>query len=360
MIISQFGTKAIVAAALSAFAIMSASGNQTQTGPRPPLPDVAKIGPQPGSTVPEFSLPDQSGKTRTLQSLMGPKGLILVFSRSADWCPYCKTQLIEIQSRLADTRQNGLAVAVVTYDPVSVLAEFAARRAIDFPLLSDQGSAVIKRYGILNTTVDPSNAQFGYPFPGTFILDRRGVVIARFFEPTYQERSTISSVLVRLGNKVNLPATRISSPNLEITSYATDQDVAVGTHFSVVLDLKPGPRVHVYAPEVEGYKPIALAIEQRAGLVIREAQYPRSEDYFFAPLKEHVPVYQSPFRIVQDLMIDPTRDGQAALKGLSTLTIKGVLNYQACDDKICFSPQAIPLSWTVNLKPLDRERAARP
>lgn len=33
---------------------------------------------------------------------------------------------------------------------------------------------------------------------------------------------------------------------------------------------------------------------------------------------------------------------------------------QACDDKICFNPQTVPLSWTVNLKPLDRERAARP
>lgn len=360
MLVPRFGVKWIVAAGICVLTADGAIGNLGQTSASVPSPDVAKVGPQVGSAAPDFSLPDQTGTIRTLQSLMGPKGLILVFSRSADWCPYCKTQLVEIQSRLGDTRQNGLGVAVITYDPVSVLAEFAARRGIAFPLLSDQGSAVIKRYGILNTTVDPSNAQFGYPFPGTFILDRRGVVTARFFEPAYQERTTISSVLVRLGNKVSVPATKISSPNLVITSYTTDEVVAPGTHFSVVLDIKPGPRVHVYAPEVEGYKPIALAIEQRAALIMREAQYPRSEDYFFVPLKEHVPVYQSPFRIVQDLMIDASREGQAALKGLSSLTIKGVLNYQACDDKICFSPQSVPLSWTVNLKPLDRERAPRP
>jgi len=352
--------KWIIVAGICVLTAGGAIGNQVAATAPAPIPDVAKVGPQVGSSVPDFSLPDQTGKVRTLQSLMGPKGLMLVFSRSADWCPYCKTQLVEIQSRLEDTRRNGLAVAVVTYDPVPVLAEFAARRGITLPLLSDQGSAVIRRFGILNTTVDPANAQFGYPFPGTFILDRRGIVTARFFEPAYQERSTIASVLVRLGNNVSLPATKISSPNLEITSYATDESVAPGTHFSVVLDIKPGPRVHVYAPEVVGYKPVVLAIEQRAGLVIRDAQYPRSEDYFFAPLKEHVPVYQSPFRIVQDLVIDASRDGQAALKGVSSLTIKGVLNYQACDDKICFSPQSVPLSWTVNVKPLDRERAARP
>lgn len=291
---------------------------------------------------------------------MGPKGLILVFSRSADWCPYCKTQIIEIQSRLGDTRRNGLGVAVITYDPVPVLADFAARRGITFPLLSDDGAAIIKRYGILNTIVDPSNAQFGYPFPGTFILDRRGVVTSRFFEPAYQERSTISSVLVRLGNTVDVPATKVSSPLLEIASYVSDPVVAPGTHFSVVLDIKPGPRIHVYAPEVQGYKPIAFAIAQQPGLVIRDAQYPKSEDYFFAPLKEHVPVYQSPFRIVQDLAIDASRESQAALKGVTSLTIHGVLNYQACDDKICFSPQSVPLSWTVTLRPLDRERAAKP
>lgn len=352
------GLKWVIAAGICAALGQGAIGKERQTGAPVPVPDVATVRPQVGSSVPDFSLSDQTGTVRTLQSLMGPKGLILVFSRSADWCPYCKTQLIEIQRRLEDTRQNGLGVAVVTYDSVPVLAEFAARRGITFPLLSDHGSAVIKRYGILNTTVDSANARFGYPYPGTFILDRRGVVTARFFEPAYQERSTIASVLVRLGNNLSVPATKISSANLEITSYATDEAVAAGTHFSVVLDIRPRDRVHVYAPEVKGYKPVALTIEEQAGLTIGDVQYPRSENYFFAPLEEHVPVYQSPFRIVQDLVVDASREGQAALKDLSTLTIKGILNYQACDDKICFSPQSVPLSWTVKLQPLDRERAA--
>lgn len=51
----------------------------------PPLPDVDRFGPQVGETVPTFSLVDQDGAVRDLQSLMGPDGLMLVFSRSADW-----------------------------------------------------------------------------------------------------------------------------------------------------------------------------------------------------------------------------------------------------------------------------------
>lgn len=47
--------------------------------------DPAKIGPQVGQRVPDFSAPDQKGEPRTLQSILGPKGAILVFNRSADW-----------------------------------------------------------------------------------------------------------------------------------------------------------------------------------------------------------------------------------------------------------------------------------
>ena len=50
-----------------------------------PAIDVEKLGPQVGATVPDFTLPDQHGTVRSFKSLMGPKGAILVFFRSADW-----------------------------------------------------------------------------------------------------------------------------------------------------------------------------------------------------------------------------------------------------------------------------------
>jgi hypothetical protein len=240
---------------------------------------------------------------------------------------------------------------------VSVLAEFSSRRHITFPLLSDTGSTTIKRYGILNTTVPESNQLYGYPFPGTFMVNHEGVVTARFFEQAYQERNTVASIMARLGRKVEMPATRISSPHVEITSLVSDSTVAPGTHFSLVLDVRPAARVHVYAPGVTGYKPITLSIEAQPALVVRDVRYPKPEDYHFKPLNEHVPVFQRPFRIVQDLAIDASPQGQSALKDIATLAIKGVLTYQACDDKVCFTPQSVPLTWTVTLRPLDRERA---
>ena len=47
--------------------------------------DLSKLGPQVGETVPDFSLPDQTGTLRDLQSIMGSRGAMLVFIRSADW-----------------------------------------------------------------------------------------------------------------------------------------------------------------------------------------------------------------------------------------------------------------------------------
>ena len=64
---------------------------------------------------------------------------------------------MELQGRFDEIRKTGMGLASITYDPVTILADFATRRSIAFPILSDAGSATIKKYGILNTTVPTSN-----------------------------------------------------------------------------------------------------------------------------------------------------------------------------------------------------------
>ena len=265
---------------------------------------------------------------------------------------------MELQGRSDELKRQGVGLAGVSYDPVAVLSDFSARRGITFPLLSDPGSITIRKYGLLNTTVPETNQQiYGIPFPGTFMLNARGVVTSRYFEQAYEERNTVNSIIARLGHDVDVPATSVSSPQLAITSFATDRTVAPGTHFSVVLDVRPAPGMHVYAPGVTGYKPIALSIEPQPFVAARTPHYPTAEDYYFKPLKERVRVYQRPFRIVQDLVIDASRQAQTALNDVAAVTIKGTLAYQACDDKVCFTPQSVPLTWTVALRQVDRERA---
>lgn len=66
----------LIAALLAQAAVMAQS---------PTRIDVSKLGPQVGERVPDFTLKDQNGKPWSIQSIMGPKGAMLVFYRSADW-----------------------------------------------------------------------------------------------------------------------------------------------------------------------------------------------------------------------------------------------------------------------------------
>ena len=78
-------SRRLIVIVLAAFIVgMTTWGARAQTPTRTKI-DVSKLGPQVGERVPDFSLKDQHGKTWTLPSIMGPKGAMLVFVRSADW-----------------------------------------------------------------------------------------------------------------------------------------------------------------------------------------------------------------------------------------------------------------------------------
>jgi hypothetical protein len=267
---------------------------------------------------------------------------------------------VELQGRLATLNSQGLALVAVSYDSPATLSDFARRRGITFPMLSDTASAVIGQYQLLNRQVREGTAQYGIPYPGTFVLDHRGIVTGRYFEEAYQERTTVESILTHLGGRAGTAAaTRATTHELSLLASATDAVVAPGTRFSLIVDVTPKPRIHVYAPGAIDYRPIALAIDPQPALLLRNAQYPKPSILYFKPLDERVPVYDKPFRIVQDVTLDASREGQARLKDMTSITIAGAVTYQACDDKVCFIPATVPVSWTLQVRQLDTERVKK-
>jgi hypothetical protein len=241
------------------------------------------------------------------------------------------------------------------------MADFSRRRGITFPLLSDAGSQTIRAYGILNTTVAEGTSNFGIPFPGTFLIDRTGKVTSRFFEEAYQERNTVSTIFIKLGSSgAPASAKRIETDHVDITTYLSDEVVAPGSLFSVVFDVKPGAGIHVYAPGATGYTIIGFNLDANPMLVSRPMQYPASEIYDFKPLNERVPVFQKPFRLTQNLAVSTSPEHRTALAGLDTIAVTGTLSYQACDDRLCFTPRSVPVSYSVKLRQLDTQRATVP
>ncbi len=252
---------------------------------------------------------------------------------------------------MKELHDKGLGLAGISYDSTEILAAFSQQHGISFPLLSDPGSATIKAYGILNTII---------PFPGTFVLDRQGRVTARFFEDFFRERNTVSSMMLKLGTgRPLVPGTQISTAHLEIKTYPSDASVALGNRFALVLEVTPHPRMHVYAPGATGYRVIGLAVAPQPFVRVLPTRYPASEIYFFKPLNERVPVYQKPFTLIQEVVPEATEEAQAAFRGKDTLALTGTLEYQACDDKLCFNPASVPLSWQLTLRPFVTERPVR-
>ena len=201
----------------------------------------------------------------------------------------------------------------------------------------------------------------GMALPGTFILDRNGRVTHRFFQDSYIERNTVSSIMVHLGGgTAPVAGTKISGGHLAITAYPSDATVAPGNVFSLIFDIKPAAGIHVYAPGATSYRVIRFEIAPQPAVRALSLKYPPSQTYYFKPLKERVPVYEKPFTLVQDVVLEGTPAAVGALGDKKTVTIHGALEYQACNDKICFNPDSIPLSATVNLRSLIFERPAPP
>jgi DsbC/DsbD-like thiol-disulfide interchange protein len=129
---------------------------------------------------------------------------------------------------------------------------------------------------------------------------------------------------------------------LTFTTSSSAAAVTPGQTVRLYVDVTPRPKMHVYAPGAKDYLPIVLELNS-PGVRAGKLTYPRPQDWYFEPTKEHVPVFDAPFRLTEDITVDAhARPG--------TLYVTGVLKYQACDDTICYNPVTAPVSWTLSVK----------
>ena len=96
-------------------------------------------------------------------------------------------------------------------------------------------------------------------------------------------------------------------------------------------------------------KVIGFNLDQPEIARIEPVSYPESEIYYFEPLDEHVPVYQEKFTILQEVVMNGDARAEEVMSTMDALTLTGTLDYQACDDAICFLPSPylfpLPLIW---------------
>src|SRR5205807_1705199 len=111
----------------------------------------------------QFTLADQFGHEQSNETLKGPKGTIVLFFRSADWCPFCNAQLVQLQNAKERFENQGLRLAAICYDSAPILMDFAKRHKIEFPMLADPNSQVIRSFNVLNSEAKGMTKGMAHP-----------------------------------------------------------------------------------------------------------------------------------------------------------------------------------------------------
>ena len=265
---------------------------------------------------------------------------------------------MQLQRSLPDIQRAGLGLVAVSYDSTATLRAFADKHAITFPMLSDQGSKTITAWGILNREATGRTA--GIPYPGTYILDTKGTIVSRNFEDAYQERDSAASIIaaLRQSSSRSTPSSALGAATEVLGKYvrvrvgATDQIAAPGHRITLTLDVTPGPKIHVYAPGQNGYIPVSLKMNESPDWKASVPLFPPATP-FIDPLKERVQVFDKPFRVTQNLTLTLTPSMRQRATAHETLVIAGAFEYQACDDKVCYRPETVPVQWTLSLTPIE-------
>ena len=122
-------------------------------------------------------------------------------------------------------------------------------------------------------------------------------------------------------------------------------------------------RMHVYAPGVVGYRPVAIELQQSAWFKADRPVFPQSTLLRLDAINETVPVYHGRARIGVDVVMANT---SALLRRLAAadghseeIDITGTLMYQACDDTVCYPPRSVPLKWNLTTYLPDRQRTPK-
>ncbi len=144
-------------------------------------------------------------------------------------------------------------------------------------------------------------------------------------------------------------AKRSDTMHLSVTASISDAEISAGEKVSVIFDVTPKRSMHVYAPGKHDYQVIAVKIDPQPWMKVAPTTYPPSEIYHFKELDEKVETYGKPFKLVQDVTVLNTAAAKKALAA-GPIKLSGTLQYQACDDKVCYAPTKVPVSFDLTVK----------
>ena len=146
------------------------------------------------------------------------------------------------------------------------------------------------------------------------------------------------------GRAQGLLSGKPTAQQASVAAQASAATVAPGASVTLWADVTPHPSMHVYAEGAVEFTPVAVKLTPHASVSFGKASYPKPALVAVPGTAEKVPAYSQPFRIAVPVTVKPTA------KSGDTLTLGGAVNYQACDDRLCYPGAVAPVRWTLAVK----------
>lgn len=166
-----------------------------------------------GDSAPDFALPNATGGTVRLADLRAKGPVVISFYRGG-WCPYCNLELKALQQRLPEIAELGASLVAVSPETPDHSLTTAEKHALGFDVLSDEGNAVARRFGLvfeIDDDIKPIYENFGIdlerqngdgswqlPIPATYVIDADGSVRKAYANADYTDRLDPADVVATL------------------------------------------------------------------------------------------------------------------------------------------------------------------
>ena len=247
-------------------------------------------------------------------------------------------------------KAHGINAASITYDAGEVLSAFTEAYKIEYPMLSDVGSKVIRDFDILNTNIPPDHKMlYGIPWPGEYLIAPDRTVRDKLFLPSYEHRASATEVIFRnYGADAGGNAVEIETGVLDATVALSTDRAFPGHELGVALDIRLKPGWHIYGkPLPSSYRATELVFE---GDLVDELtiELPAAKPMLLKALGETLPVYADRVQALGKLGIkwSPPMPAPFLLALGKPIApgahkISGALRFQACSDTVCEPPEEI-------------------
>ena len=221
---------------------------------------------------------------------------------------------------------------------MAVLRAFANKQAIAFPLLSDEGSHVMRRLGLLNERVQEDHAAYGIkpdprhtnlPYPGVLVLDEAGMIVAKRFHESYRERDTGAALLAQTLRVLEPRPPRAADfpgPSIVVGAWLDSPTYSFFQRMHLNLELRLAPGVRIGAPGApHGIAPLTVQVAETPGVVAGAAEWPDAEESRRAGQDGTALMHGGTIRGLVPLTF-------AAAPGAGDLVVTARLSYQLRDD----------------------------